>query len=193
MCVPENGAAQSGSFRVNSVSGVVMTNALLERDPPSGITNYTLLLRATDNGVPAKSVDQSIVIKLLDANDNSPAFPQTLYDVTVNEDEVASTSVLALTATDNDETFTFTYSIFSGNTGSKFQIVSNELQIQTVVDLDSPNNDPSFYTLVVQVVDGGSPELTGSTTVLISISPTNDHDPVFVAPSTVTVSPLVGQ
>ncbi|XP_064600895.1 protocadherin Fat 4-like [Liolophura sinensis] len=185
--VDENGAAQSGSFRINSVSGVVMTNSLLERDPPSGITNYTILVRATDNGVPAKSVDRFIVITLLDANDNTPAFPQTLYDVALNEDEPISTSVLALTATDNDETVTFTYSIFSGNSGSKFQIVSDELQVQAAVDVDSPNNDPSFYTLVIQVVDGGSPQLTGSTTVLVSITPTNDYDPVFVAPNTVTI------
>ena len=52
-------------------------------------------------------------------------------------------------------------------------------QIQTAIDLDG--GDANFYTLIVEVGDGGTPELTGTATVYVSVTSSNDADPVFGA------------
>ena len=79
---------------------------------------------------------------------------------------------------------TYTYSFASGNAAGKFRFdASTPSMIETaaLIEPDVATGDATSYTLVVEVSDGGTPALTGSTTVIITVTTTNDHDPVFGA------------
>ncbi|XP_064602244.1 protocadherin Fat 4-like [Liolophura sinensis] len=177
----ENGAnSVNNIFRVDAVSGQLMTNAWLDCD--LGVQYYDVVVQASDQGIPAKSTQRSIRIGLLDVNDNSPMFSQPVYRLPVSEDVTVSSSLMTMLATDKDPSSILTYSIVNGNEALKFKLVGGaELQLQNAINLDRPNYDPIEYKLVIEVVDGGSPELTASTTVVITVIPSNDYAPDFPA------------
>ena len=73
---------------------------------------------------------------------------------------------------------------FSGSTAGL-------LETSALIKPDSPDSDPASYTLTVTVVDGGSPELTGTATVYVTVTTSNDHSPIFgttIPTGTISVS-----
>lgn len=76
----------SGTFSLDSHSGVLTTRTQLDRERTQV---YTLIVTATDQSLPPserKSSSATIVIKVLDDNDNYPQFVERTYTVTVPED-----------------------------------------------------------------------------------------------------------
>ena len=149
---------------------------------------YDITIAATDGGSDPKSATRVVRVSVLDYNDNVPSFPYSKYDVTIQESIPQGTSVLSVTATDKDVTATImTYSIHSGNSGNHFEFDSstlNMLKTNAPIDLDIPSSDSDFYSLVIHAIDNGSPPLTGSATVNIVITSSNDHVPSFSMDST---------
>ena len=188
---PDDCTDGSSLFFVNSSNGVLSTVGTFERDGVDGKSYYDIDILATDGGTPARSVHRFIRVMLLDVNDNAPVFSKSFYHASIDEDEAIGTSVLQLSAIDGDVIYHLSYSISSGNSDNRFRFSStwaDLLETSAVIDLDTPT--PDLYTLVVNVVDGGSPELTGTAQVYVRINPLNDHPPVFgsTVPATITVS-----
>ena len=189
---PDDCTDGSSLFFVNSSNGVLSTVGTFERDGVDGKSYYDIDVLATDGGTPARSVNRFIRVALLDVNEYKPVFTKSFYNASIDEDEAIGTSVLQLSASDGDVIYHLSYSISSGNSDNRFRFSSSSaglLETSAVIDLDTPT--PDLYTLVVNVVDGGSPELTGTATVYVRINPLNDHSPVFnstTVPATITVS-----
>ena len=116
-----------------------------------------------------------------DGND-SPVFQGTPYSTFVSENLPDGTTVLQITATDQDSNDTLTYSL-SGTNSSHFQISSSTGLILTAQELDYETLNS--YSLTVSVSDGST---TVSEPMTISITDSNDS-PVFLdAPYTVQVN-----
>ena len=80
------GNTSSDTFNLDSVTGVLTTRAILDRET---VEVYTIIITATDRAVPAtdrKSATGTIVVKVLDENDNYPQFAERTYTVFVAED-----------------------------------------------------------------------------------------------------------
>ena len=63
---------------------------------------FNFTVRATDLGSPALSSEVEVSLTLVDINDNSPTFNQTVYQAYVMENQPIGTSLLVVTATDKD-------------------------------------------------------------------------------------------
>uniref|UniRef100_A0A3Q3CNE3 Cadherin domain-containing protein n=1 Tax=Haplochromis burtoni TaxID=8153 RepID=A0A3Q3CNE3_HAPBU len=63
----------------------------------------TLTLTVIDGGTPAKSGSMTIIVNVLDVNDNPPVFSQRLYKARVYENVKIGTPIITLNATDLDE------------------------------------------------------------------------------------------
>ncbi len=169
------------------MSGSLTTKTTLDRET---MASYDVTVRATDGGTSTGlSVDRTFTIDVSDINDVAPVFTAGPYSNTVLETDAAGTNVVAIAATDGDATSTLTYDFEVGDT-SLFQFGASGLELKAVVDLDSPANNVDYHALRIIVKDGGSPELTGTTFVYVTISAVNEHTPAFAAgfPSTVSVS-----
>ena len=70
-------------FRVDPVSGDIETTGTFDID--GGITYFDLVVKAADQGASPNYVTRQLRVGLTDVNDNSPAFSQALYDVTITE------------------------------------------------------------------------------------------------------------
>lgn len=63
---------------------------------------HSFTLIAVDAGRPPRSGSASVIVSVLDANDNGPVFEHRSYDVTVAENVAIGTTVTTVTALDPD-------------------------------------------------------------------------------------------
>lgn len=88
---------------------------------------YSLTLKAVDQGLPRRlTATGTVVVSVLDINDNPPVFEYRDYGATVSEDVLIGTEVLQVYAVSRDieANAEITYSIMSGNEHGKFSIDS---------------------------------------------------------------------
>ena len=179
------GNSQS-KFSIGTTSGIIIVAGELDREATS---SYTLTVRATDS-LPANGDERydetSVVITILDINDNYPTFSPAVYVISILEGAPIGSTVKALTITDDDDSTNAMcdLSIISGDPGGDFTLIGND--IVTAAPLD--NELTPLYDLRIQVMDRGTPALSSTAQVVINILSENEHAPVFDGTSdTVTV------
>nr|XP_020476445.1 protocadherin Fat 1 isoform X3 [Monopterus albus] len=147
---------QGSPFTIDPVRGELKVARQLDREKTSG---YTLMVVASDNGVPPLSSSAIINIDISDVNDNPPLFSQANYSLIIQENRPKGTSVLHLTVTDRDASHNgppFTFAIVDGNEGDVFNI-NQQGALVAVGALNRKSKE--HYLLQVQVSDSGKPPL----------------------------------
>lgn len=106
-------------FGIFPNSGSIYLKQTLDREEQG---RYGLKVVAIDNGSPIQSSTCSVIIKVLDANDNDPKFSKRLYEFTVEENLSRGSHVGTMEATDKDlgNNASLRYSLIQNN--SSFQI-----------------------------------------------------------------------
>ncbi|KAI8521721.1 Protocadherin-15 [Branchiostoma belcheri] len=158
----------SSSFEITP-EGAIYATQKLDREEQD---QYVLVVTANDKAPDGRSSSITLSVNVTDINDNSPQFPQDLYEVVLDENSNA-TILLTLQATDADLDPSLTYSIADGDT-SLFTIDSTTGQLSNLQPLDYELGHE--YTLVVQADDG---ENQGNTTVVVAVNDLNEFAPVF--------------
>ncbi|XP_025063474.1 protocadherin Fat 1 isoform X5 [Alligator sinensis] len=166
-----------GQFSIDELSGIVRLEKPLDRELQAV---YTLNLKAVDEGLPRRlSSTGTLVVSVLDINDNPPVFEYSEYSTNVSEDTLVGTEVLQIYAASRDiETNAeITYAIVNGNEHGKFSIDSATGAIFIIESLDYESSHE--YYLTVEATDGGTPSLSDVVTVNINVTDINDNTPVF--------------
>lgn len=88
-------------------SGILKTNIVLDREIRD---TYRLKIIATDEGVPQLTGTGTIIINIIDINDNQPTFPPKKV-ITVNEGTEIGSVITTVTANDVDTSPVLTYSL----------------------------------------------------------------------------------
>ncbi|KAF6281127.1 protocadherin alpha 1 [Rhinolophus ferrumequinum] len=162
---------------------VLVLRKLLDREETP---QFQLLLTATDGGKPELTGSVSLLILVLDANDNAPVFDRPIYEVKMYENSANQTLIIWLNASDADEEinkemiYSFS-SLVSPSVRRKFQINerTGEIRINDAIDFEDRNT----YEIHVDVTDKGNPPMVGHCTVLVEIMDENDNSPEVVVTS----------
>lgn len=159
---------------------------------------FILTVTASDSG--GRTDTATININVTDANNFAPVFENAPYSAMVFEDSPVGTTVLVVSAIDNDVGINaqITYSLneesVNGLTAHEpFAINAQTGAITTTAALDRETN--SAYLLTVTAKDGGNPSLSDTTDVEISITDVNDNAPAFKVPlyqSSIPEDALIG-
>ena len=168
--------AGCSSFSVHSNTGVVSLAQALDYEQDSQII---LTVQVSDGR--GGLATTTLTVNVNDLND-APVFRGTPYNTIVCENLPDSTSVLQITATDQDSNDTVTYAL-SGTNSSHFEISSSTGLILTAQELDY--EVLSFYSLTVSVSDGST---TVSQPLTITITDANDSPSFLDAPYSVQVN-----
>ncbi|XP_071314632.1 protocadherin gamma-C5-like isoform X15 [Trachinotus anak] len=127
-----------------------------------------------------------VVVDILDVNDNAPQFSTSNISLEISEAATPGTRFRLESAHDPDvgtnslRTYHlaandfFTLNVESKSDGSKFP--------ELVVDKPLDRETQAKFRLLLTAVDGGQPEKSGSTLLLIKILDVNDNAPVFDEP-----------
>ncbi|XP_063046843.1 protocadherin gamma-A11-like [Engraulis encrasicolus] len=143
-----------------------------------------LLLTALDGGDPQLSGTVQIHVTVLDANDNSPVFTQTVYKSSVIENSQKGTILAVVTAVDGDSGVNglVTYSISCSTEGvlELFSVNEQTGEISLVGGLDYEK--ARHYEIDVEAKDRGG--LSDSSKLIIDVLDVNDNKPVINVMST---------
>ena len=166
---PDDTTSGSSLFFVNPSNGVLSTVGIFERDGVDGKSYYDIDVLATDGGTPARSVNRFIRVTLLDVNDNAPEFRKSHYTLKMYDLVSPGTRLKLFTATDADLTYTLSYGIEYDSSDGWFRFSSTTPSLMEVNKKFHKKNGVSIINLKIIVVDGGSPELTGTSSVRVNI------------------------
>ncbi|XP_028670340.2 protocadherin alpha-3-like [Erpetoichthys calabaricus] len=161
------------------------TKARLDRELAS---QYNITITAKDFGHPSLSSFETVLVNVLDVNDNPPRFSKDFYVFYVEENNTPGTPVLEVSAVDADtnENAVITYYLRENEATENpvvpfLTISSDNGQVFSFITFDF--EELKSFKFVVVAKDSGMPSLSSSVTVTVLILDKNDNPPVVVFPS----------
>ncbi|RZF33422.1 hypothetical protein LSTR_LSTR009613 [Laodelphax striatellus] len=174
----EGGEGHFGLTTQDNIIYLVIVRQPIDREETP---NYTLSVIATDQGTPPLHASRTFQLRVIDVNDNPPVFSEMQYQADVMEVAEPGTSVLQVAASDRDEgansELTFSLRDSSQSHSDWFQIDARSGLITTKSHIDC-ETDP-VPRLTVVATDSGSPPLSSTAVVLVTIHDVNDNEPIF--------------
>ncbi|XP_048058668.1 protocadherin alpha-5-like [Megalobrama amblycephala] len=164
-------------FEVNSVTGEIIVTGLLDFEVKD---IYEIDIQASDKGTVPLATDKSVVIKIVDVNDNAPEMEVTSLSSAIPEDSRPGTTVALISVTDLD----------SGVNGKISCSLSNDIpfklmplpqdNIYSLVTSALLDRETKFqYDITLVAKDAGQPSLSSVKTITVLISDVNDNSPEF--------------
>lgn len=161
------GGNQDLKFSINGVTGIVTVNGHLDYDKKN---LYTIVIKATDQGVDRKSITTNVNINVLNVIDNKAID----YEASISENTLERT-LLTTIATNGNVRF----SIMAGNEDNTFEI-ENTGALYTIMPLDYEKE--KYRIVSVSITDIGSNFKIKSSNVFVKINDVNDNIPIFELP-----------
>ncbi|XP_032898448.1 cadherin EGF LAG seven-pass G-type receptor 2 isoform X3 [Amblyraja radiata] len=136
---------------------------------------YILTVTASD-GTRLDTV--KVFINVTDANTHRPVFQSSHYTVNINEDRPVGTTVVIISATDEDTGENARITYFMEDSIPQFKIEPDSGAVTTLMDLDY--EDQVSYTLAITAKDNGIPQKSDTTYLEILVNDVNDNAPQFL-------------
>ncbi|KAI8034953.1 hypothetical protein M5D96_012300 [Drosophila gunungcola] len=176
-------------FAIDARSGHLVLSQHLDYETSQ---RHSLIVTATDGGVPSLSTNLTILVDVQDVNDNPPVFEREEYFVNVSESRSINAQIIQVNASDldtgNNARITYrivdagvdnvTNSISSSDVAQHFGIFPNSGWIYLRAPLDRETRDR--YQLTVLATDNGTPAAHAKTRVMVRVLDANDNDPKFL-------------
>uniref|UniRef100_A0A674MZK1 Cadherin EGF LAG seven-pass G-type receptor 3 n=1 Tax=Takifugu rubripes TaxID=31033 RepID=A0A674MZK1_TAKRU len=167
-----------GQFSIDSVTGEIQVVAPLDYEAER---EYTLRVRAQDNGRPPLSNNTGIVsVQVTDVNDNPPIFVSTPFQASVLESSPVGSSILHIQAIDTDsgDNARLEYRLTGTSSDTPFIINSATgwVTVRSALDRESVEH----YFFGVEARDYGMPPLSATASVTITVMDVNDNRPEFL-------------
>ncbi|XP_057346971.1 protocadherin gamma-B6 isoform X15 [Manis pentadactyla] len=166
--------------RVNSDGGKYPELSLEKPLDREEQRSHHLILTALDGGIPTRSASVGIEIFVRDTNDNPPMFSKDEYRVSVSEKLPPGSSVLQVTASDQDEGINAEINYYFRSTAQStrymFSLDEKSGIIKNNQSLDF--EDTERHTMEVEAKDGGG--LSTQCKVIIEVLDENDNSPEII-------------
>ena len=148
------------------------------------VSNYILIVSASDQGNPMLSSNTIVSIYIKPVNEHTPVFSLPNDTVSVDESITVGELIYQLTATDDDTGIysELRYYIRSGNIGDAFTVdlYNGAITLATMLDYEV-HSEP--YVLQLEVEDMHKSQLettrTGTMTLTVILNDINDEIPIF--------------
>ncbi|NXA88487.1 PCD23 protein, partial [Melanocharis versteri] len=145
---------ENATFLIDSARGILTTNTGLDYENTSSYretaSSHQLVLLASDRGTPSLNSTATVLITVLDVNDNPPVFSSPEYRVHVKESIPIGSHITEVSAKDCDAgtNAEITYAIISGNDRGHFCLDGRTGSVNLTQTLDY--EDTMKFTLVIQ-------------------------------------------
>uniref|UniRef100_A0A8B9SJD5 Cadherin EGF LAG seven-pass G-type receptor 2 n=1 Tax=Anas platyrhynchos TaxID=8839 RepID=A0A8B9SJD5_ANAPL len=161
-------------FSITSQSGGGLISLALPLDYKLE-RQYLLTIAASDG---TRQDTAQVVVNVTDANTHRPVFQSSHYTVNVNEDRPVGTTVVVISATDEDTGENARITYLMEDSIPQFRIAPDTGAVTTQMELDY--EDQVSYTLAITARDNGIPQKSDTTYLEILVSDVNDNAPQFL-------------
>ncbi|XP_036933519.1 protocadherin alpha-8-like isoform X18 [Acanthopagrus latus] len=164
-------------FDINSLTGEVTVIDSIDYEEKD---RYEIEIEASDKGLAPLTTEKSVIIKIVDVNDNAPEIEVTSFSSSIPEDSRPGTTVALISVNDLD----------SGLNGKVICSISDDVPFTLSPSLKdkmyslvtkSPldREKQSHYELTMTAKDTGQPPLSSDKTIAVVVSDVNDNSPEF--------------
>lgn len=169
----------SAIFTIDSETGQMSVLAPLDREQQE---EYKLTVFAGDGGSPPLESQATVIICVLDQNDNAPVFSTPHFIFFIPENAPPFTQVGRIEVKDPDEGENGSTELQLGKSSTHFVVDNAQRTLRTTTSLDRETVD--HYELYVLVSDSGYPvALTSTARVTVFVEDINDNQPKVILPS----------
>ncbi|XP_050928275.1 protocadherin alpha-8 isoform X27 [Lates calcarifer] len=166
-------------FRVDPNTGEITVQDLIDFELEE---SYEIDIQASDKGSAPFRTDKSVLVNIVDLNDNTPHIEVTSFSRAIPEDARLGTTVALISVLDKDSGLNGKV-ICSFNEDVPFTLSpstqDNMYSIVTKSNLDREKQ--SIYDVTIVAKDAGVPSLSSEKSITIVVSDVNDNNPEFSA------------
>uniref|UniRef100_A0AAZ3S5I2 Cadherin domain-containing protein n=2 Tax=Oncorhynchus tshawytscha TaxID=74940 RepID=A0AAZ3S5I2_ONCTS len=167
-----------GLFEIDPKTGEVHVRNTLDREHRE---QYEFHVAAADKGSPSLRGTATVVVKVLDRNDNDPKFMLSGYSFSVLENMPPLSPVGMVTVIDADKGENAMVRLSVEPDNGKFVIQNGTGTILSSISFDREKE--STYTFRLRAVDAGDPPRSSYVGVTINVLDENDNSPYVTKPS----------
>ncbi|XP_045579953.1 protocadherin alpha-8-like [Salmo salar] len=164
-------------FDLNPVTGEIIVRGLIDFEEKD---KYELDIQASDKGLAAMTSDKSVVIRIVDLNDNAPEIEVTSFSSAIAEDSRPGTTVALISVNDLDSGLNgkVLCTVMEDTTFKLMpSLQDNIYSVFTLSPLDREKH--SEYNVTIVAKDAGQPSLSSVKTISVVVSDVNDNSPEF--------------
>ncbi len=164
-------------FDINTITGEITLEGPLDYEDKD---SFEIDIQASDKGIVPHTTDKSIMIQIIDINDNEPEIEVTSFSSAIPEDSRPGTTVALISVTDLDSGLNGKVSCsFEDNMPFKL-IPSSQLSTYSLVTTSPLDRETKLeYDITLVAKDMGQPSLSSLKTITVLISDVNDNSPEF--------------
>ncbi|XP_071377150.1 protocadherin alpha-7-like [Centroberyx affinis] len=164
-------------FDLNTLTGEITVAGVIDFEE-SG--RYEIDIQASDKGTATLTTDKSVIINVVDVNDNAPEIEVTSFSRALPEDSKPGTTVALISVKDSDSGLNGKVMCFI-NQDVPFtlspSLQNNMFSLVTKSALD--REQQTNYDVTIVAKDAGEPSLSSEKTISIVVSDVNDNSPEF--------------
>nr|XP_043895508.1 protocadherin alpha-7-like isoform X21 [Solea senegalensis] len=166
-------------FDINPSTGEITVKGLIDYEEKD---KYEIEIQASDKGPAPLTSEKSVIIKIVDVNDNAPEIEVTSFSSSIPEDSRPGTTVALISVNDLD----------SGLNGKVICAIGEDVPFALSPSLQdkmfslvtrSPldREKQSIYDVTLIAKDAGQPSLSSEKKMTVLVSDVNDNNPKFSA------------
>ena len=172
-----------GKFTISQSNGILQLLRTIDREAIQDDAVYTLEIIVTDNVFTATT---TVVIDVIDVNDNYPVCDQTTYTTVIPETTTPGSTVFTPLCNDPDLDTDMLFQIIEGHEEDTFIIDLDDGKLKVKSHLDYEKT--TSYTITVTVSDQGTPALTNTLVMTIFVGAINENPPIFYGDFNVSIA-----
>ncbi|XP_068182502.1 protocadherin alpha-8-like [Antennarius striatus] len=164
-------------FNVNPSTGQVTIKSSIDYEEED---QYVIEIEASDKGFAPLTTEKSVIIKIVDINDNAPEIEVTSFSSSIPEDSRPGTTVALISVNDLDSGLNGKV-ICSMDENVPFMLTPSTKDKMYSLVTKSPldREKQSQYDLTILAKDAGQPPLSSEKTISVVVSDVNDNSPEF--------------
>ncbi|XP_053179566.1 protocadherin alpha-3-like [Scomber japonicus] len=165
-------------FDINQLTGEITVKGLIDYEEKD---TYEIEIEASDKALAPLTTEKSVIIKIVDVNDNAPEIEVTSFSSSIPEDSRPGTTVALINVNDLDSGLNGKV-ICSIGEGVPFalspSLQDNMYSLITKSPLDREKQ--SHFELTITAKDAGQPPFSSEKKISIVVSDVNDNSPEFL-------------
>ncbi|XP_068182544.1 protocadherin alpha-3-like [Antennarius striatus] len=164
-------------FNINPLSGAIVVKGSIDYEEKD---IYQIEIEASDKSLLPLTTEKSVIIKIVDINDNAPEIEVTSFSSSIPEDSRPGTTVALISVNDLDSGLNGKV-ICSMDENVPFMLTPSTKDKMYSLVTKSPldREKQSQYDLTVSAKDAGQPPLSSEKTISVVVSDVNDNSPEF--------------